>query len=65
MYPEYKFQMVPIIVGALGYVPKSLKEYIEELGFSKNETKRHINKMQAIVTGGTIKICKTFLNFKL
>ena len=30
--------------------------------FEKKETLRHINKMQAIVTSGTLEICKTFLN---
>ena len=24
MYPKYKFNMIPIIVGALGYIPKCL-----------------------------------------
>ena len=28
MYPHYKFRMVPIVIGALGYVPKCLKMYI-------------------------------------
>ena len=37
MYPEYRFNMVPIIIGALGYVPKCLQEYMELLGFTKKE----------------------------
>ena len=24
LYPEYKFEMIPFVVGALGYVPKCL-----------------------------------------
>ena len=25
MYPEYKFQVAPIVIGATGYVPKCLR----------------------------------------
>ena len=24
LYPEYKFEMIPVVVGALGYVPECL-----------------------------------------
>ena len=34
MYPHYKFfQTVPIVIGALVYVPKCLEMYIHQLGF--------------------------------
>jgi hypothetical protein len=64
MYPTYKFQMVPIIVGALGYVAKSLRMYMKQLGFNEKEALNHIRKMQNISAAGTVKICKTFLSFK-
>ena len=63
MYPQYKFEMVPIIVGALGYVPKCLTKYIEQLGFNAVETRKLIRKLQNIAISGSIKICKTFLGF--
>ena len=31
MYPQYKFNMIPIIVGALGYIPKCLTSYLQDL----------------------------------
>ena len=40
MYPHYKFQMVPIVIGALGYVPKCLEMSIHQLGFNKIETEK-------------------------
>ena len=55
--------MLPIVIGALGYIPKCLLNDMEDLDFEKKEAKRHINKMQGIVTNGTVKICKTFLKF--
>ena len=63
LYRDYRFEFLPIIVGALGYIPKCLFKYMEDLGFQKNEAKKHIHTMQRIVTSGTVKICKTFLNF--
>ena len=63
LYRDYRFEVIPIVVGALGYIPKCLFKYMEDLGFKKNEAKRHINTMQRIVTSGTVKICKTFLDF--
>ena len=63
MYPHYKFQMVPIVIGALGYVPKCLEMYIHQLGFNKIETEKLVRKLQNLSASGTVKICKTFLSF--
>ena len=35
MYSQYKFNMIPIIVGAIGYIPKCLASYLLDLGFDK------------------------------
>ena len=64
MYPQYKFKMIPIIVGALGYIPKCLTSDLQDLGFDENEATVHIMKMQNIVACGILKICKAFLRFK-
>ena len=40
IYPHYKFQTVPIVIGALGYVPKCLEMCIHQLGFNKIETEK-------------------------
>ena len=63
MYPHYRFQMVPIAVGALGYVPKCLEMYIHQLGFNKIETEKLVQKVQNISASDTVKICKTFRSF--
>ena len=44
MYPHHKFQTVPILVGELGYVAKSLEMYIHQLGFIKIETEKLVEK---------------------
>ena len=63
MYPKYKFGMIPIIVGAMGYIPVCLKSYVMQLGFSQKESLKMIRKLQAISAAGTVKIAKTFLKF--
>ena len=52
--------MVPIVIGALGYVPKYLEMYIHQLGFNKIETE--VQKLQNLSASDTVKICKTFLS---
>ena len=52
LYPDYKFNMIPIIVNALGYIPKCLKGYICDLGFDEKEAVKHIINMQNIVASG-------------
>ena len=63
MYPEYKFQVAPIVTGAIGYVPKSLTNYLKMIGFHENESKVLISKLEIKSILGTVKTCKTFLNF--
>ena len=54
MYPDYKFQVAPIVVGTIGSV----------IRFSEREsTKVLIPKLVIKSITGIVKICKTFLNF--
>ena len=63
-HPNYKFSFVPIIIGALGTVPKDLYENIRQLEFNKKESNDIIKAIQQRAIIGTVKICKTFMNFK-
>ena len=65
MYKDYKFTFIPIIVGALGTIPKCLNENIQTLGLTKTESKTLIKRLQILSITGTVKICKTFMNFSL
>ena len=55
--------MIPIAVGALGYVAKSLITYVKQLGFEDKDVIFVIRKLQILATLGTVNICKTFLKF--
>ena len=63
MYPDHQFQLMPIIIGALDYAPKCLNSNMNNLGFNDKEIKMHLNKMQCIVSSGTVKIFRAFLKF--
>ena len=63
MYPDYKFQVAPIAVGAMGSVPKCLTNYLKMIGFSEKESKVLIPKLVIKSITETVKICKTLLNF--
>ena len=63
-HPNYKFSFVPTIIGALGTVPKDLYENIRQLDFNKKESNGIIKAIQQRAIIGTVKICKTFMNFK-
>ena len=63
MYPGYKFEIAPIVVGSMGYVPKCLVTYLKMVGFEGKEIKLLIRRMQVKSISGSVKICKTFLNF--
>ena len=54
---DYQFQMISIISGALGYRPKCLNSYMYDLSFNDKEIKINLNKMQCLISSGTVKIC--------
>ena len=37
IYQDYKFETIPIIVGALSYLPKELKTNMEKLKFDEKK----------------------------
>ena len=55
--------MILIVVGALGYVPKCLTQYLCQLGFNTIKLRKIIRNMQNISVFSTVKICKTLLKF--
>ena len=56
---------VPILVGALGAIPKELMGSMKLLGFSESEARKTIRYIQQKSIEGTVKIFKTFLCFKI
>ena len=67
MYKDYRFKMLPVVVGALGTIPNATKEMkempLKEMKFSKIEINKLLRKLQKNSVRGTVKICKTFMKF--
>ena len=61
--PDYKLEIITIIVRALGSIPTYPMQGIEHLGFTGKESNRIINKLQQKSIIGPVKICKNFCGF--
>ena len=65
MYPGYSFTFIPVVIGATGYVTKHLTNYLKQAGFNDQDLPQMVRKLQILAVTGTVKIAKTFMNFKL
>ena len=63
MYPNYKLEMIPVVIGCLGFVQNDLKMYMKQLGFDNKETLFPVRRLQIASISGTVNICKAFFNF--
>ena len=63
LYPDFKFEFIPMIVGALGSIPTCQLQGIERLGLTRKRSNRIINVLRQKSITGTVEICKTFLGF--
>ena len=45
-YPRYRLEMIPIVIGPLGYVVKSLVWYVKQFGFEDKEAIFIIRKLR-------------------
>ena len=61
LYPGFKYQVTPIILGALDAVPKQLKEELKKLNIKDNQLKNVTKKLQKTALIGSIKVMKTFM----
>ena len=61
MYPSFKYQIIPVIIGSLGDVPKKLKEHLLKLNVKENRTKTTTRKLQNAAILGSVRMIKTFM----
>ena len=62
LYPSFTFEVIPIVLGATGLVPSSLRINIEKI--SVKNIKNTILECQCIALLGTMKIVKSVLKMK-
>ena len=58
VYPGYRFQVVPVIIGALGTIPTKLKTNLKMIGLTSEAINRFIEHGQKLALLGTLKITK-------
>ena len=59
-YPDYDFQIIPIIIGALGTITTLLTQNLKAVGLSTSSIKRFMEEGQKLALLGTLKIVKNF-----
>ena len=60
IYPGYTYRIIPIIIGALGTIPRQLSDNLKEIGLSAKACKRFTEQGQKLALLGTLKITKNF-----
>ena len=60
VYPGYRFQMVPVIIGALGTIATKLKTNLKMIGLTLEAINGFIEHGQELALLGTLKITKNF-----
>ena len=63
MYPNYKLEMIPVVIGCLGFVQSDLEMYMKQLRFDNKEILFLVRRLQIASMSGTVNTCKTFFNF--
>ena len=56
VYPTYKYSVIPVIIEALGTIPKSLETGLIEIGIKKEGIRTLIKRMQKLALLGTSKL---------
>ena len=58
LYPEYSFEVLPIIVGATGLIITSLRDNLEKMGICSTQINKTIELCQKAALFGSMKIMK-------
>ena len=64
LYPQYKYEIVPIVIGSTGYVSNNIQKYLEQCGFDKKKTISIVPMLQRKALRGSLKIVKTAMKLK-
>ena len=63
IYENYDFKFTRIVIGAMGYVPKILNRYLQDLELTQKQSQHLTRILQFLPVSGTVKISQTFLKF--
>ena len=63
LYTTYSFEIVPIVVGATGVIPKSLKKSLLKIGVPTHEISKTLELCQKAAIFGSVKIIKSVMKY--
>ena len=61
MYNNYKIEVIPVLVGAMGSIPHGLKQNLQRIGIDKARIETVTQRIQKAALIGSVKVCKTAL----
>ena len=64
LYPTFKYDVIPIVVGSTGFISKNLTKCLEKCGFERKTVDSIIPELQRKALRGSMKIVKTALKMK-
>ena len=62
-YANCNFRFTPIVIDAMGYVPKTQNRYLQDLELNQKQLQHLTRILQCLPVSGTVKISKMFLKF--
>ena len=62
LYPEYKFEVIPLVIGATGLITDTLVKFLKMLIDNENNVMKLITKMQVKALIGSMRVLKSALS---
>ena len=63
LYPGYNIRIIPVVIRALGTIPKMLKENLKIIGLKNTTISKFVKQAQKLSLLGTLKIVKNFQKY--
>ena len=64
LYPEYEFQIAPVVIGATGYVQNTLHNNLKIIGFKGDTIDEHVRTMLKKALMGSMTVVKSAMKMK-
>ena len=59
LYPQYIYNVIPIVLGSTGFIPKTLQNHLQGCGIKEDRIRSIIRRLQRKALYGSMKIVKT------
>ena len=59
LYPQFTYNIIPIVLGSTGFVSKTLQSHLQSCGIKEDRVGPITRKLQRKAVNGSVKIVKT------